>query len=236
MHSTVDINAYQKQGAYLAKGLFTEQDIAAVTRQLHGKICDYFDCQNAQDQAWVNYAIEHPEIVTQLYDSIQNLSAVVKLGTSEPLKSLVQTILGNQAQLYSKIPFRIDVPGVTKELAYWHQDDFYVQGAPNELTVWVPLQDTPAHLGALSVMLNSHHAGKIPHTIAWGKKKLPQHVFDAPINIVEMCFGDALLFSSFTLHSSNLNLSRQIRYSLQFRYTTTELGQPSKIMGALYDL
>ena len=36
-----------------------------------------------------------------------------------------------------------DLPGVTRELAVWHQDYRYVRGNTDIVTAWVPLQDTP---------------------------------------------------------------------------------------------
>ena len=138
-------------------------------------------------------------------------------------------------KFYSKIPLRIDVPLETKELAVWHQDDFYVKGAPNEITAWIPLQDTPMHMGALSVMKKSHHYGRLEHDIEWGKKSMSTGVYDLPINIIEMQRGDVLLFRTFLLHTSNINFSNFIRYSIQIRFTSEMLGEPSVIMGELND-
>jgi ectoine hydroxylase-related dioxygenase (phytanoyl-CoA dioxygenase family) len=132
--------------------------------------------------------------------------------------------------IYHKIPLRIDVPFENKELAFWHQDDFYVQGNNSEVTVWIPLQDTFAHTGALSVMKGSHLNGAIPHSYRVGKKSVPVGVFDAPVNIIEMNKGDVLFFSSYLIHSSNLNISDQIRYSIQLRYSAASAGEQSSLM------
>ena len=51
----------------------------------------------------------------------------------------------------------------------------------------------------------------------------------------EMKRGDVLLFNSFLLHTSNINFSNLIRYSIQIRFTSEDLGKPSRIMGKLYD-
>ena len=69
----------------------------------------------------------------------------------------------------------------------------------------------------------------------WGKKSMPVGVYDLPINIIEMKRGDVLLFNSYLLHTSNINFSNLIRYSIQIRFTSEKLGKPSKIMGKLYD-
>ena len=81
----------------------------------------------------------------------------------------------------------------------------------------------------------SHLRGKLPHDTVWGKKSMPTGVYDTPINIIEMNRGDVLFFSSYLLHTSNINFSNKIRYSIQIRFTSKVLGEPSTIMGTLYD-
>ena len=61
----------------------------------------------------------------------------------------------------SKIPLRFDLPGVSRELAIWHQDYWYVKGNVDVVTAWVPMQDTPYELGCVMVMPGSHKLG--PH-------------------------------------------------------------------------
>lgn len=159
----------------------------------------------------------------------------IRLGWS-PQQISGKLKLMDQPVLYNKIPLRIDVPFENKELAYWHQDDFYVQGNSSELTVWIPLQDTFAHNDALSVMSESHKNGPIAHTLKIGKKSLPEGIFDNPINIVEMMEGDCLFFSSYLIHQSNLNISNNIRYSIQLRYSSASAGKASELMGGVINV
>lgn len=133
--------------------------------------------------------------------------------------------------LYKKIPFRIDVPFETKELAYWHQDDNYVEGNRQEVTVWTPLYDTKIEHGCLKVMPGSHKLGPVPHTLNVGKKSLPRDIYDREVRYVEMGSGDVLFCSSYLLHSSSLNFSDQIRYSIQLRYTSTKINVSKNMLG-----
>ena len=82
----------------------------------------------------------------------------------------------------------------------------------------------------------SHRKGAIPHEVMWGKKYMPTGVYDSDINVIEMKKGDVLFFNSYLLHTSNINFSEKIRYSLQMRFTTQAFGKPSKNMGEIYDL
>jgi hypothetical protein len=121
---------------------------------------------------------------------------------------------------------RIDLPLVTRELAVWHQDHFYVKGNRRIVTAWIPLQDTSYREGCLMVMPGSHELGYLPHTNeALGKRHYPTGIFERPVRYVEMRRGDALMFHALMLHSSSVNLSEHARLSIQARYTL--LGEPT---------
>jgi ectoine hydroxylase-related dioxygenase (phytanoyl-CoA dioxygenase family) len=129
-------------------------------------------------------------------------------------------LIGGDTGLFSKIPFRIDVPVETKELAVWHQDYWYVKGNTDVVTAWIPLQDTTYVNGCLSVMPGSHKLGPVPHdTHVLGKKQIPAKHLGGEIRLAEMKKGDVLFFHSCLLHTGNINLSDSVRYSVQARYT-----------------
>ena len=225
---------YFEQGAVLLKGAMCEDDFRDIDAVLASNWKE-FHIENPYSEECAEFAMRNPSAVSAIYDRVINLEECMHIARIDAVKDSIQALIGEKAKIYSKIPLRIDVPLETKELAVWHQDDFYVKGAPNEITAWIPLQDTPMHLGALSVMKKSHLFGRLAHDVVWGKKCMPQGVYNLPINIVEMQRGDILLFNSFLLHTSNINFSRYIRYSIQLRFTSSELGNPSNLMGGTND-
>lgn len=221
---------FQKDGGALLSGVLTAADLKPVEDLLMDEIrrrCP--SAASIQDPNWVALAIERPDLVTDVYDAVRDHEVVLNIGRLPRLRDAVSELI-EEPLLYHKVPLRIDVPFENKELAFWHQDDFYVRGNSRELTIWIPLQDTLAHHGALSIMKGSHLNGPIPHSYVVGKKTLPVGIFDNPINIVEMKKGDALIFSSYLVHSSNLNISREIRYSIQLRYSSARAGAQSTLM------
>jgi ectoine hydroxylase-related dioxygenase (phytanoyl-CoA dioxygenase family) len=223
-------NEFAEQGCVLPRALLTAQDLAPISSAILSAIRVYLpEASSIQDPDWVRTAIDRPDIVTAIYNQLRDNSLLLQLGQNPKITKVVKTLI-DAPVIYHKIPLRIDVPFESKELAFWHQDDFYVQGNECEVTVWIPLQDTFAHTGALSVMKGSFLQGAIPHTYKVGKKTLPTGVFDVPINIVEMNKGDVLFFSSYLVHSSNLNISDQIRYSIQLRYSAASAGAQSSLM------
>lgn len=225
---------YLEEGVVIIKNCFRNHEFAQIDKILTEQ-WKRLSIDDPYSDICAKFAVSNPEAVTEIYNEVANLIECVELAQTDKIKSAIQGLIGEQAKIYGKIPLRIDVPLETKELALWHQDDFYVQGAPNEITAWLPLQDTPMQMGALGVIKKSHRYGRLPHVFKWGKKFTPVGVYDLPINIIEMERGDALLFNSFLLHTGNINFSNLIRYSIQIRFTSKQLGEPSKSMGELYD-
>lgn len=177
----------------------------------------------------------HPDVESEVYLRIRDTSWLSGFARQRSLVQVVSGILQGDIALFSKIPFRIDIPMWTKELALWHQDYYYVRGSTDMLTAWIPFQDTSYLNGCLSVMPGSHLLGPIEHDLQIGKKQVPSGIFGREIRMVEVRRGDCVLFNSLLLHTGNLNLSTSIRYSLQPRYVRQDVeGDPG--MGRLMAL
>lgn len=223
-------DSYEQDGCFLESSLLGEHLLSKVDQMLLEQITRHVpDATSIQDPKWIDLAMSRPDIVTDVYDAARDAPLLIDIARAQELVKIVKSLI-DAPVVYHKVPLRIDVPFENKELAFWHQDDFYVAGNSHEVTVWIPLQDTFAHTGALSVMKGSHTRGPIPHSYTVGKKTLPTGIFDRPINIVEMRRGDALFFSSYLIHSSNLNISDRIRYSIQLRYSSITAGPQSAVM------
>jgi len=167
----------------------------------------------------VEYFEAHPEVESRVYDAMRGPDWLHEFSLHTEIVEPVRAILGTEVELLGKIPFRIDLPRSVQELAFWHQDYFYVRGNTSIVTAWVPMQSTRFLQGALTVMPGSHLLGAVPHELKIGKRDVPIGVYDREIRMVEMDKGDLLLFDSLLLHSGNLNMSESVRYSIQARYT-----------------
>ena len=224
---------FNGQGYYLAKGLLSNEDFEEIETQAKESITKNSKfISNLNDPTWVTLAVEDPTLVTKIYDDLRDREVFIKLGQSSKITDIVSKLI-RHPKIYKKIPFRIDVPFEVKELAFWHQDDYYVKGNDEELTVWIPLFDTKIQQGCLQVMPRSHIGGKVPHTLIIGKKTLPASVYENEIRYAEMNRGDVLFFSSFLLHQSSLNISDQIRYSIQLRYTSGLKAPSTEMKGTV---
>jgi ectoine hydroxylase-related dioxygenase (phytanoyl-CoA dioxygenase family) len=233
MRSIIDY--YNEQGYFLARNLLAPEDFTDINTQAKESIMknwggEKVSCLN--DSGWVSYAAANPDCVTKIYDEMRDHQVFIELGLLPKITNIVRQLI-RKPVLYKKVPFRIDVPLETKELAFWHQDNFYVKGNDEELTVWIPLFDTKVQQGALQVMPRSHKYGKVPHTLKIGRKALPASGYENEIRYVEMVRGDALIFSSFLLHTSSLNISDEIRYSIQLRYSSSLKAPSTEMKGTV---
>lgn len=182
------------------------------------------DTINVSDDHILEYFNNHPSFLPHIYDKIREFPYLENFVKSCGITDGIKKIHTEGSSLLSKIVLRMDRPQELKELAVWHQDHYYVKGNTNILTAWVPLQDVNFLNGCLSVMPKSHRLGPLEHNVNVLKKKYyPSDIFKNEFKYVELKKGDALVFHSLLLHSSNINLSDKVRYSIQARFSPTNM-------------
>lgn len=187
--------------------------------------------ENMHDPGLVQLLESNRDYERVLYDRIRAYPWLSELCLSPDMVAPVEITLGESSVLLSKLILRIDLPGVTRELAVWHQDQHYVGGSLDIVTAWLPLQDTGYKEGCLMVMPGSHRQGpKVHDNTVLEKRHFPSGIFDMEVRYQQMMRGDLLLFHSCLLHSSSLNISDRIRFSIQARYCP-ESGESEKSMG-----
>jgi ectoine hydroxylase-related dioxygenase (phytanoyl-CoA dioxygenase family) len=193
-------------------------NLLSVVEAVSGK---RFDSAHSPELA--GFLKEDKRTLGKVYDGIRQPPWLAELSMAAGIVAPVKRLLGDRdIALLRKIPFRIDVPLDTTEYAVWHQDYYYVRGNEAIVTAWVPMQDTGYRNGCPKVMPASHRLGPLEHpNKVLGKRDYPSGVFDREVRYVECKKGDVLLFHSCMLHSSSLNLSDAIRFSINARYTRT---------------
>lgn len=221
-----ELAEYNAKGFHLARGLLSDADLAGVEQQALEIVAEYSGGTFAslRDPAFLENLAEDRDCERHLYDKIREFPCLEALSVHPSLHAVVKDLLdGNEIELLGKIPFRIDMPMVIRELAVWHQDYFYVKGSKSTVTAWIPLFDVRFHDGCLLVMPGSHSDGPIEHDVnILGKKFYPSTIFDREVRYVEMKRGDVLFFDACLLHSSGNNIGNAIRYSVQARYTVAD--------------
>lgn len=226
------VTSYESDGYVLVRGLLSQADLLPVNEALINTIeqVEGTRFSTIQDDALVEFFKSRPDKVTEVYNAFQGNNALGMLARHPAIMSAVRSLIPNP-KCYVKMPFRIDVPFETKELAFWHQDYYYVEGTLETITVWIPFQDVPWQVGSLGIMPKSHSLGPVPHDTKVGKRSMPSGIYDREVRFVEMKMGDVLLFHSLLFHTSNLNLSETVRYSIQIRYLDADAAEGGAMKG-----
>ncbi|MDX4065645.1 phytanoyl-CoA dioxygenase family protein [Aliarcobacter skirrowii] len=225
---------YLEEGGIVIKGLLKdkmindlETEYLSIVNEITGKDFDSWHDKDLLQLLQNNQAVE-----ANVYDRCRDtMSSLVTYSMSNKITDIVKHLIGNNSSCFNRRIMRIDLPLETKELAHWHQDYYYVKGNTDVIIVWIALHDITWFNGCLSYMPKTHKLGIIEHDVPIGKKHVPSAIFDKEVRYLEMKKGDVLFFNTLLLHSSNMNYSDKIRYSLQFRYTPNELPIDPYMLG-----
>lgn len=109
------------------------------------------------------------------------------------------------------------------EATPWHQDQGVITADADEtnvLSVWIPITDATIENGCLCMIPKSHSEGLAPHCFEIPPKFRETGAIPVPIRT-----GGALFFHRLTKHSSLPNLSDDIRFSFDLRYSP--IGKPT---------
>ena len=167
--------------------------------------------------------------------------AVFGLLANERLLDAVETFIGPEILVHPVQHARMKPPQhlVPEELYFntmisrtvWHQDQSVVHEAGDStdiLTVWIPLTVASVETGCVVVVPGSHRDDLILHCLDTPTTKglhIPEERVPPGAVPVEMEPGDVLFMHRRTVHSSLPNLSDDLRWSFDLRYSP--VGQPT---------
>jgi len=167
--------------------------------------------------------------------------AVFSLLTNPKLLDAVEHFIGPEILVHPVQHARMKPPQhlVPEELFYntmisrtvWHQDQSVVHEAGDAtdiLTVWIPLTVANVETGCVVVVPGSHRDDLILHCLDTPKTKglhIPEERVPPGAIPVEMDPGDVLFMHRRTVHSSLPNLSDDLRWSFDLRYSP--VGAPT---------
>lgn len=213
---------YETEGFCLIKGAVPAQVLDTLEARIISLVHEWtgINYGSTRSVEFANALSNDRDLERRLYDRVRDFDWLQTFSLAPEITRHVKALLGNEICLMSKIPLRLDIPQVVREIAVWHQDYWYVKGNTQIVTAWIPLQDTSYAEGCLLVMPGSHELGPLDHdkTIL-AKRHYPSGIFEREVRYVEMKRGDLLLFNSLLLHSSGINISDRARLSVQARFS-----------------
>ncbi len=135
------------------------------------------------------------------------------------VRSVLETVLNHQ-QLYMHMPptARFVLPGNKHAAVPAHQDVSYNKHMSDFVTLWVPLTKIDDECGGVAVFPGSGEP--VERLDNFDQKFWLQGVPTQGLPKVHctMNAGDALLLNKWIIHESMPNLSRRVRYSIDFRF------------------
>ncbi|MDP8930130.1 MAG: phytanoyl-CoA dioxygenase family protein [Actinomycetota bacterium] len=166
-----------------------------------------------------------------LYADLLRQQALYAVAWEPRLIAVMQTILGPHAIPHPCAIFRIVGPGVEAYAKPAHQDMRYVGGHAAIWTAWIACGECDGSVGGVEILAGSHRYGELPvRPVDWGKEAVGPP--DLKWRKAPMLPGDALLFSSYTVHRTIPNVSTEgLRMSVDFRYqSSTEAFRPDALL------
>ena len=163
---------------------------------------------------------------------------VYQLITHSTILDIVASLLGPEITANGDYWLRFKMPTGDDSVFPWHQDSIYYNGNANPdpsvvlsersqiLTVWIPMVDVDEKNGCLQIIPGSHKRGLRPARRDENGRQVPIEDVEtwADVKNIKMKVGDVCVFGNLTFHRSLANISDEIRWSIDLRYSPT--GSP----------
>ena len=163
---------------------------------------------------------------------------VYQLITHSTILDIVASLLGPEITANGDYWLRFKMPTGDDSVFPWHQDSIYYNGNANPdqsvvlsegsqiLTAWIPMVDVDEKNGCLQIIPGSHKRGLRPAQRDENGRQVPIEDVEtwADVKNIKMKVGDVCIFGNLTFHRSLANISDEIRWSIDLRYSPT--GSP----------
>jgi len=153
-------------------------------------------------------------------EAILRVPEVCRLTESAGLRAVLSDLFGEPVLCHPRRIPRAVFPSNPWGEVPAHQDLPYMQGTFDQVTVWIPFHDCPRAAGPLEVLAGSHLEG-MREMYGGGRFRCAATRVDAADprwRGGDYAAGDALLFSSLTVHRARQNHSGRVRLSMDSRF------------------
>ena len=218
--------AWRRDGFVVINDLFPKPDLTDFKTEIAKLFAARFerdinDVEVGLDVVRSGYESSRPKW-QECAKRLWNLPALAHLAGLHEVCDLVRK-LGLRLPVYSTPPeVRIDMPNDQQYMQPWHQDWRYGQGSLNSITMWTPLHDVARIHGALEIAGGSHILGYLD--VEELQKPRRFSIIDKRFSgdggkMIEVAFGETVIFSQFLAHRSSANTSNIPRITFQLRFS-----------------
>ncbi|MDQ0064017.1 phytanoyl-CoA dioxygenase family protein [Paenibacillus harenae] len=217
--SKENMHFYKEHGYYLAKGVFTQSEVAELRESVERIIQRAARANADANHAWQGDYLE-PEQLKKLvlkgfHDVHYHDAAFTRAATHPKMVEVLNELIGPNVQLHhSKMLVKPPANGAAFPM---HQDyPYFPHRDHSMLAASVHLDDSDIENGCLCVIPGSHKDGPRPHVGAYYLNHK-----EYPISMGMPCpakAGDVLFFNYLTIHGSDVNRSERTRRNVLFQY------------------
>lgn len=188
-------------------------DIARVSEEVKNAEGDFqgFNFERADGGSYVDSKEIRKGVLRKIQGAVQFVPEVRNVFTGDKMLDCMEDLMGPNIYYHSsKVMFK--PPGGSAKP--WHQDAAYWRAFdPNQITVWIAIDDATEENGCVWAIPGSHKLGHIPHV----KREL--QVEESQIDLtkaapVPVPAGGLLIFHSLVLHMSEKNTSDKTRWAI----------------------
>jgi phytanoyl-CoA hydroxylase len=256
--SQSEVDTYQDQGYLVLRQCIKPEDLSSArvlidelvdrhARKLYeaGKISSLHDGESFERRlAVIN---EEVGLKTRIFDLTEAFDSpeLFSLIRHPVILDSVESLLGPEIAWTGSYAARPNLPQYEATVFPWHQDSQYY-GEPTKhlhiVSVWIPLVDVDESNGCLSLIPGSH-----TWSLLKGERDASNtiQIFEdvekrgKPL-VLPMRKGDILFFTNLTFHTSKLNSTDKVRWSVDLRYivppeSKTLTAQEREGYDTLYD-
>jgi phytanoyl-CoA hydroxylase len=210
------INAYHRDGYLVAKGFFSEEEVARLRRVA---LEDTVISRNTYD---VNDESGRKSKLALWFNPGEDIYGIVT--RSERMVHAVDALLEGRAPVchfHSKLMQKEPLIGGAwewhQDYGYWYKNEFLLPDQMN--SVMVAITEATKENGCLQVVRGSHKMGRVEHGKAGEQVGASSRYVELALMTMELVYvelqpGDALFFHSNILHRSDPNLSPSSRWSM----------------------
>jgi ectoine hydroxylase-related dioxygenase (phytanoyl-CoA dioxygenase family) len=236
MNTQQQVSDFQEHGFIVIKNFFSKEEIVRLREEVKKVFALQIDRvlnmtvdltdEPAFEQAMYRFFETDLETFMNCGKQVQHLISLHRIGTEERITGVLKS-LGLSFPIISVRPSMLfNTRHLAKKEEYWklgaHQDWRSSQGSLDSVTVWFPLINAGAALGALQVVPGTHKIGLLDSEAVSYYGKIVDDFSDEEYIQLEFEQGDILFFSSFLVHRAGVNSTENIRWSVQLRYNNIE--------------
>lgn len=209
--------------------LLEESNVWLKRERQNGMIQDLSDSHLAITQSFLN------DLRLHLFARL-NARTDTRLNYFRLAKNLIECVVGNELAMQNKVNLSIQQPGDQSSVLELHSD-VWSGDSPFQVVEWVPLTDSRStnamYLLRPDLSIEAYRRARN------GELKSMSEIHDAyrdKFELIEVDFGQVLVFDSNCLHGNQLNTTSSTRWSLNCRVASllAPATTPERRLGAYY--